>query len=72
MTLQEAKALGDVIQWADSGCVCCVESLASELTEVFPQFVWALIESDDPQFDRAAYHRGEKSAAQIVVTECAD
>ena len=47
MTLSEAQVVADIIATADSGCTTCVKSLATKMTDAFPEFVFELNSDDE-------------------------
>lgn len=51
MTLEEATALGAIIQTADGGCSVCVGNLVDALNRAFPEYVWAARENGPPGED---------------------
>ena len=48
MTLDEAKAIGAIVETADGGCCYCVRDLVGQLQRRFPEFAWRYEKDYDP------------------------
>ncbi len=40
MTIEEAQAIADIMDTADSGCDVCARNLRKKAEKKFPQFSW--------------------------------
>lgn len=54
MTLEEAQAVGKVIELADNNCPICISDQLEALTSSFPEFTWEMRTRalDDPNVPR--------------------
>ena len=59
MTIQEAEKIARIIVTADGGCRVCVQELASEMQEMFPEFEWI--------FDKRGFETGGDGYERLTV-----